>query len=288
MHGIKKWITYGIFVLVLSIFFIYFLFPSDSIKRYVINKVSQVNPNLKISIGRVFPIFPPGIKLRIVHITYFGDPILDADDMIITPRLISFLSQKRSLLFQVDAHGGVLKGKVDVAGKNTNSQVFMDANITGIQLANVTALKSQLPFNLSGILDASIDYKNRPESGDVILAKIKVSDCEVEISTPFLNQNSFYFEHIEAELLINNKNIKINRCNLQGEQIDAMISGSGILKQPLKKSIIDLSGTLKLQQSFLTDMNDSDKSIFSQIISDGGKILFKIHGSVDNPGFSLK
>jgi type II secretion system protein N len=251
--------------------------------------VSQVNPNLKISIGRIFPIFPPGIKLSIVHITYFGDSILDADDMIITPRLLSFLSQKRSVLFQVDAHGGIVKGKVDVAGKNTNQQVFMDANITGIQLANVTALKSQLPFNLSGILDANIDYKNSPESGDVILAKLELSDCEVEISAPFLNQNSFYFEHVEAELLINNKIIKINRCHLQGEQIDAMISGSGILKQPLKKSIIDLSGTLRLQQSFLSEMkNDSDKSIFNQIISDRGKISFKINGSINNPGFSLK
>lgn len=289
MRAIKKWLTYGTFIFVLSIFFIYFLFPSGLIKRYIASKVSHVNPNFKISIGRIRPTFPPGIRLKIVNFTYLSDSIIDADDIVITPRLTSVFSQKRSLLFKMDAHQGVLKGKLDVAGKNTRQQVYLDANITGIQLAKVPAFQSQLPFNLSGILDAKITYENSRESGNEILARLEISDCEVETSTPFMNLNSFNFSRIEADLLINNEMIEIIQCNLDGAQLHAMVSGLGILKDPLKKSIIDVSGTIRLHPSYVIGMkNGSDKSILSKTSSDGEPISIEINGPLDNLALSLE
>jgi type II secretion system protein N len=289
MHGIKKWLVYGTFILVLSIFLIYFLFPSDLIKRHITSKVSLVNPNLKISIGRIRPTFPPGIRLKIVNLTYLSDSIIDADDIVITPRLMSVFSQKRSLLFKVAAHQGVLKGTFEVAGKNTLQQVYLDANITGIQLAQVPVFQSQLPFNLSGILNAKITYENRRESGNEILAKLEISDCEVETSTPFMNQNRFNLSRIEADLLINNDMIEIIQCNLEGAQFQAMVSGLGTLKDPLKKSIIDLSGTMRLHPSYLIGLKKGpNKSILGNTHSDGETISIEINGPLDNPALSLE
>ncbi len=289
MKHIQKWITYSIFILTLSIFFIYFLFPSDSVKRYIIVKVSRVNPNYKITIGRVFPTFPPGIRLNAVNIEYFDGLFLDAENIVITPKLISFFGQKRTFFFKVDAHEGIFQGKVDITGKNDGRHVYMDADINGIQLATVPALKNQTAFKISGILDAKIAYENRPISGLAILARVQISQCEVETSTLFLKQDSFNFRRIEADLLINNKSINISRCNLKGEQIDAMVSGSGVLKDPLNKSIIDMSGTILPRPSFLMgSKNDSNEPILGKTEFEGRKISFRINGSLDNPSLSLK
>lgn len=57
---LKKIFLYSIYIAGITIFFLYYLFPSDIIKKYIISKAKEANPNISIKIDQVKPSFPPG------------------------------------------------------------------------------------------------------------------------------------------------------------------------------------------------------------------------------------
>ena len=73
-------------------------------------------------------------------------------------------------------------------------------------------------------------------SGDLIL-----TDGQIEFSPPILNQNMLSFNTIEAELMLNNRSLTINRCQIEGNQLGAHISGSIKFGSRSARKILDLS-----------------------------------------------
>ena len=64
----KKSIFYTIYIIAITGIFLYFLFPSDTLKTYLAYRLSQGNPDVTITIDRVSPVIPPGISLYNVGI----------------------------------------------------------------------------------------------------------------------------------------------------------------------------------------------------------------------------
>ena len=63
MKKIRKWIAYGVYIVALAALFIYYLFPSETVKNYITARAGQVNPDIRVSILKVTPVFPPGLLI---------------------------------------------------------------------------------------------------------------------------------------------------------------------------------------------------------------------------------
>jgi type II secretion system protein N len=289
MSDLKKWFVYLAFIITVMVFLIYYLFPSEFVKRYIIFKISQINPELEVSIGNVFPTFPPGLRFDTVSFEYAGNRMLEAEEMRVVPRLASLLRARRILLFSLNAYSGSVIGKAYIIAINKNGQFDLEAIISGMQLADIPVIKNQSAFKLSGVLGMEISYQNGPKIGNTMRARMEILDIELQSENLFLNQDFLAFERIEAYLFMRDGRIELESCNFTGDQLDGMLSGFGVLKNPVNKSTIDLSGRLNPHHPFLSQQDGNlPPAILNALKSETEDILILIRGSIENPSFSFE
>jgi type II secretion system protein N len=289
MSNLKKWFIYLTFITTAMVFLIYYLFPSELVKRYIIFKISQINPDLEVSIGHVFPTFPPGLRFDTVSFEYAGNRMLEAEEMRVVPRLASLLRARRTLLFSLNAYSGSVIGKAFIIARNKNGQFDIEAIISGMQLADIPVIKNQSAFKLSGVLGMEISYQNGPKIGNTMRARMEILDIELQSENLFLNQDLMAFERIEAYLFMRDRRIELESCNFTGDQFDGMLSGFGVLKNPVNKSTIELSGRLNPHHPFLSQQDGNlPPAILDALKSETEDILILIRGSIENLSFSFE
>jgi type II secretion system protein N len=271
------------------VFLIYYLFPSEFVKRYIAFKISQINPNLEVSIGHVFPTFPPGLRFDTVSFEYAGNRMLKAEEMRVVPGLTSLFRTRRKLLFSLNAYGGSVIGKAYIIAGNKNGQFDMEAIISGMQLADIPVIKNQSAFKFSGVLGMEISYHNGPKTGNTMRARMEILDTELESENLFLKRDLMAFERIEAYLFMRDRRIVLESCNFTGDQFDGMLSGFGILKNPVNKSIIELSVRLNPHHPFLFQQGGNlPPAMLNALKPETEDISVLIRGSIENPSFSFE
>ena len=75
MSDSVKRLLYILYIVTVAVVFLYLLFPSETVKRYVSAEISRSIPELTVAIARVKPSFPPGILLNRVGVR-LGDAAL--------------------------------------------------------------------------------------------------------------------------------------------------------------------------------------------------------------------
>jgi type II secretion system protein N len=271
------------------VFLIYYLFPSEFVKRYIIFNISQFDPDLEVSIGRVFPTFPPGLRFDTVSFEYYGNRILMAEEMRVVPRLTSLLRARRILLFRINAYSGTVTGKAYIIGRNKKGQFDMEAIISGMQLADIPVIKNQSAVKLSGVLGMEISFQTRPKTGNTIRARMEMLDIELQSANLFLNQDFMAFERIEAYLFMRDDRIELESFNFTGDQFDGMLSGFGVLKNPVNKSTIKLSGRLNPHHPSPSQQDGNlPPAILNMLKPETEDISFSIRGPIENPSFSFE
>ena len=292
MNTIKKKFLYISYIIAAFIFFLYILFPSYAVKTYIEHKLGSINPDLSISINNINPVFPPGVRLNTVSFYYIRSLLLDAETIKIVPRIFSVFSSKTAFSFKSVAYDGIINGKA-IIGSNAG-HINVDANLSGIQIKDIPAI--QIPdgiekekYKITGILDGKVTYSNNKGSDRVMGAKLDVSDCRIKFKEPVFNHENFTFSKIEADLAAIKKRLQIKSCTIEGDKVNASLSGSIVTKKNLGSSVLNLKGKIKLKPSFFGNMQKNLlANIFPKKMSGNGSFSFKIGGTFNNPEFTLK
>jgi len=292
MNNTKKKFLYISYIIAAFIFFLYVLFPSDTVKIYIEHKLGGINPDLSISIDNINPVFPPGVRLNTVSFYYIRSLFLDAETIKIVPRIFSVFSSKTAFSFKSAAYDGIINGKATI-GSNAG-QIKIDADLSGIQIKDIPAIKNLVgiekeKYKVSGILDGEVTYSNNKGSDRVMGAKLDISDCRVKLKEPVFNHENFTFSKIEADLATVKKRLQIKSCTIEGDKVNASLSGTIVTKKNLGSSVLNLKGKIKLKPLFFGNMKKNLlSSIFPEKMSGNSSFSFKIGGTVDNPEFTLK
>jgi type II secretion system protein N len=287
MQVLKTRISWAIYIICAALFFFYTLFPSDTVKEYLADQIRQAHPGLTVEIGRVKPGFPPGLKLYDVRLYHLGQTLADLENLKISPDVLSLFLATTHLSFRGNGYGGTLKGRVDINKNSANTEMMIGADLSGIQVKQLEALSAITTHKISGNLDGTLTFKTKVPhqelSGDLIL-----TDGQIEFSPAILNQNLLSFNTIEAELMLNNRSLTINRCQLEGNQLDADVSGSIKFSGRSARKILDLSGTVRPHAALLAKLGKNIPQLLagSNLANQG--LPFKITGSMDSPKYSFK
>ncbi len=286
MSKTKKCLAYVTFIIATLIFLAYYLFPSESVKRYIIFKTGQIHPDIELSIGHVFPTFSLGLGFQTVVLKYSGYLVLDAEEIRVVPRLSSLFSPKRSIRFSLKAPEGSLTGRLDFSAHTGNQQLDIEATISGMQMAFLPAINNHTTFKVSGVLRSEIRFKITDGIKSALHVNVKASNFELQPLNPLLLQDRFKFKQIEAALNVSDRRIEIESCNFTGDQIDGKLSGFGVLKNPVNKSIIEMSATFNPHHLSIENLaGDFYTAIFNQIKSENGVISISIKGPIENLAF---
>jgi type II secretion system protein N len=286
MNNTRKWLPYFLFILGVTAFFIYFLFPSDKLKNYITVHVNKTYPGINIKVEQVKPAFPPGLRLYNVNFYHIHDPLFKMEQIKISPGWLSLFRTKIIFFFKGSAYTGMLEGRGEFT-KNT-PELMIDGKLSGIRIKEISAIKDVIGRNISGVLDGNFTYRNEKESGKDLKAELVISNGQLELVTPLLQLESFAFKKITAELAMNNMNLTIKKCIITGDQMDGTISGSVTLKNTPGQSYLKLSGTIKPHPLFIEKLeNDLPANLLPKKIFSKNGVKIRIYGTLDNPRLFL-
>jgi type II secretion system protein N len=286
MQVFKAKIFWVFYIICAALIFFYVLFPSDTVKQYLADQVRQVYPGLAVEIGRVKPGFPPGLKLYDISVYHLGQPLAEMENLKISPDILSLFLSTTRLSFRGNGYGGTLKGQVDISKNSAKKEMTIGVDLAGIQVKQLEALSAITTHKISGNLDGTLTFKTKaPLQG--VSGKVILTDGQIEFSPPVLNQNMLSFSTIEAELMLNNRSLTINRCQIEGDQLGAQISGSVKFSGRSARKILDLSGTVNPQAALLAKLGKNIPQLFAGVNSDKRGFPFKITGTMDSPEYSL-
>jgi type II secretion system protein N len=286
MNNTRKWLPYFLFILGITVFFIYYLFPSDKIKDLITVHVNKAYPGITITVDHITPAFPPGLRLYDVNFYHTQDPLFRMDRIKIAPGLLSLFRSKVIFSFNGSAYTGMLEGRGELT-KNT-PEVIIDGKLSGIRIKEISAIEDFIGRSLSGVLDGNFTYRSKNESGDNLKAELALSNGQLELSAPLLQLEHLAFKKITADLAMKNMNLKIKKCIINGDQMDGSISGSVTLKNIPGQSYLKLSGTIQPHPLFIENLeNVLPATLLSKKISGKNGVHIRIYGTLDNPRLFL-
>ena len=286
MKIFKSRISWAIYIICAGLFFLYVLFPADMLKEYLAVRIGQTLPNLTLKMERIRPVFPPGVKLYAVSVYHQGQRIAELDDLKIAPDILSLFSATTHLAFKGQGYGGILTGGIDITGDAPRREVAVDADLAGIQVSRIDALGSLTTHKISGNLDATLTF-NSNAPGAPLIGNLTLTEGQIEFSAPIMQQRAIDFDSIEAELIFDGRSLTIKHCQLDGNQLNADISGSIKLAGSSPRKILDLSGTIEPHETLLVKLGKNVSELIERHSLENQGIAFKISGPLDAPNYTF-
>jgi len=287
MKPSRKTLSYTAYIIGLTVFFLYYLFPSEAIKDYVTYKMSLGNSGISVTIDHVSPVLPPGIKLHDVGIAQGNRVLIDLDSVKIAPGLLSFFSSTKTARFKGRVKAGTVHGWAEVDSRGDQRTDKIEGTISGVQIQGIPALKRLSVHKISGNLGGDFMIAgtgpNRSMTGNLTL-----SDCRIDFDQPVIGQSSLGFKKIDADLVLNNGNLAIKKCSARGNQLDADISGTIALSTANRRNALNLNGSLTPHHGFLAKIENSmPADLLRQKKTGKTALFFKIGGTLEAPAFRL-
>ena len=280
----KKSLLYVIYIIGVTGFFLYYLFPSDTLKSYLEYRLSQGNPDIAVTIDRVSPAIPPGINLHDVGIVHQNRALIDFDRLKIMPAILSLFSHNTTVNFKGLINTGTISGRAELDDTSGGQNVKCDGRISDVQVQGIPALKRLPADQVSGVLNGNFTYANAGPNRS-LEGKLTLSQSRIELHKAVFSLKSLEFRDIDADLMIDNDTLTIKRTTAKGNQLDADLSGTiGITG----KSALNLTVSLTPHHLLLAKIEKTLPMDFLRKKKAGkAAISFKIDGTLDEPGFSL-
>ncbi len=280
----KKSLLYAIYIIAITGFFLYYLFPSDTLKSYLAYRLSQGNPDITVTIDRVSPVLPPGVNLHDVGIVHRNSALIDLDSLKIMPGILSLFSAKSIVNFKGRVNSGTFSGKAEIGNNSVGQEIIGDGRISGVQILGIPALERLPVGKISGVLNGNFVYGNAGRNRSVE-GKLTLSQCRIELNKPVFNLDSLEFKDINADLTLNNDTLTIKRTRAKGNQLDADLTGTIALAG---QTALNLTVSVTPHHLLLAKI---EKTLPMNLLrkKNAGKaaISFKVDGTLDKPGFSL-
>lgn len=299
MSTFAKWLLYLLYSAAVLTVALYYLFPAETIRSFLIHEAAVRQPGYRLDIEAVKPAFPPGLKLSGIHLfgPETGDiPLIKSQALRVRPRP---LNPMRSFVFAGQGYGGRIAGRADL--KDPSGLSFLDMQISAIRLGQIEALPPLIGCRLEGTLNGMIRYVAQDGS---LSATVKIGQGGVAITRPpelpgnmgflkpvfervFNNLKTIGFSSVDAIVtLAPGGRLQIRKCTLKGNELGGEISGSVALKRPAAQSMLDITGSIQPHPALIAKLGPAGMLLAKAKTRENG-FPFKIEGTVGQPAFSL-
>jgi len=287
MKPSKTTILYTLYITGITLFFLWYLFPSDTLKGYLAYRLSQSRPDVTVTIDRLSPVLPPGIKLHEVDITHRNAVVLEVKSLKVVPGLASLIHGPTTLSFKGDIYEGTLSGRAEI-GDPKEGGLKVDGNIAGVQVQQIPVLQQLSVHEIAGGLGGEFVY-TAGETTPKLTGKLRLSACRLELANAIFNQDTFEFKNVDADLVLQKQNLVINGFSATGNQVDLKMAGRITINNgDSAKSGLNLTGTVTPHHVFLAKIEkDIPLNLLRNKKSGQTAIKFRINGTLEDPGFSL-
>jgi len=284
----KKWVFYIVFAAAAAAAFLYLLFPSQQVRRYIIRQVGQQSPGISVELARVSPCLPPGLRLEDLRLFRKGRLVFQSPRMRVIPRYLSLFSASRRFHLAGSASGGRFEGEVAIE-KASRPICAADISFQGIKMEKIAALAEHRPHQLYGAAEGSVSYSTKGDGFGKGRADIRVKQSRIDLDTPMFGFKGVSAGTVTAELKIDGRRALVKQIQLEGSQVSGSASGTISLKRPLKRSRLDLKGTIRLHPGFVKKLGQAvPEQVFPVRKFVEKPVSFRISGTAERPAYSLE
>ncbi len=286
MQIFRSRIAWAAYIIAAVLFFLYVLFPSDALKQYLTDYISQRNPNLTLKIDRLKLGFPPSLMLDKVNVYHSGWAIAALESLKISPDIISLFLTTTHLEFIGRIYGGTIEGDVDIIKKSKERQVVIDADLAGIQVSQLEALSALTTHKISGNLEGTLTFTAKAPHQE-LSGNLTLTDGQIELTPPVLAQNVLAFDSIDAEVVLRSDALIIESCEIEGNQLDGDVAGSIKFNSFSSRKILDLAGTVWPHETLLAQLGQHVPQLLDNSRLTAQGLPFKVKGPMDTPTYSF-
>lgn len=289
MSKTAKFILYGVYSVAAVVFFLVVLFPSQPLKRMIIEQATLAQPEIDLQTEKVRLMFPPGLKLAPVSIAYAGMPIVKIDQVKLMPSLMSLLSQTKHIEIRGDIGRGALNGQSVLIQDARRPQTKITLNLSNVPIEMLTVANQWPQFRPSGEINAFIDYDSRRNGAGGANINLEATLAAVNLTPPVMGLERLEFSKIESDITLTPRMMQIKRLTATGLQFEGKLTGSVIFRQPLGNSRVTLSCTLKPQPAFIAEhRNDLIGGLLASQTAQKRGMVFRISGTLNNPKYVMR
>jgi type II secretion system protein N len=284
----KKWVAYAGYIVIVTIFFLYYLFPTAALTSYVNEKLSDSLQGFRLSITRIRPNFPFGLSLESPLLFQKDKEIIGAERLNIRPRFLTLLSPTKAFIFNGTSYGGKFKGSTDLTMNESPPVLNINLQLNNIEIGKISTLRQFIPYSINGVATGNIIFSTKQPYGNG-KADITVSSCQIDFKPALFGVDQLKMDTVATSIEMADRQVKINQFDIKGGDLSGKVAGTVILKNPIAASTISITGQISPTSALLKNLGNilPGTSIGEKNIANKG-IPFRISGTFENPGFSLK
>lgn len=286
----KKWLGYGVYVVLVTVMLLYYLFPAQAVEEFLDNSVSRINPGFAFKAEKIGPGIPPGLRITTGTIyldNTSGPAVFKADSFFIGPQILKLIKGAYNFDLEGRAYSGDMNGTLHFTGEGqdiTSEIAFRD-----FALAEYDFLAEKFQHRLTGSLSGEIVYSNSADTaGESGKVDLRLSDGLLQFQAPIFNIPSVDLQSIKLEAELSRREITIIKAELAGPEVNGSMTGSIQLQKDMGQSQLNLKGTLEPLAEFYKnhpEIRELLKTMKKRVKR--GEYSFTITGTLGNPKFNF-
>jgi type II secretion system protein N len=245
----KKSLWFTLYGILITVAFLYLLFPSDIVKSRLEDALNS--PDLIFKTESLRPSFPLGLKLKNITISSApsGNFSFQGNLLDLQLSLLSFFKKHIYIGVSGKAYGGDFDGRFALASlSRMYPPIEGKLNFQNINLAKYTLIRNLMGKELTGKAGGSLEYTladevSKNNSGKIALFLTKGT---FPLAETFLGLNRIDFDRGEMQAQLKNGSIKLEKLEVFGSQVNCYLKGEIIPADDFKSSQLNLNGFIEI------------------------------------------
>ncbi len=247
----RKYGAYVLFALAVLLLFAWLRMPSEAVRSLVLSALSKNQAEVQIRFDSAQLAFPFGVTLTGFSVQKMDGQGLriDAETVTAHPALLSLLTGRLALRFEATALGGRIDG--DIAFRNrfsASGPLQADVRFGSINVTDSLWIVEILGRQVRGRVDGQLRFDGLPGqwtagSGHLEIALV---NGMVSFQDPLFGLEEMTFTRMEGSMDLGNGTLKVNRFQMDGENIQGVFQGDVRLEENFSRSQLALRGDVNL------------------------------------------
>ena len=288
ISGRQRWLLCSLYLAIVGIALLYYRFPEERFRRYLVAELSRRIPDVRITIGRVRPLLPPGLVCHHVTIYHRQAVMVENVGVSVYPNWSSWLGSSSKTRFELRVGDGVVDGTVRLVKENGIVDYGVTAQLEAIAIGEIAALKTIINRPVQGTLSGQVAVRqeNQTTEGQ---AQLTLTDGVAGVNIPGVDVQTLEWEALKAELKLKGAKLEIQRGSLSGNQISGQINGTILIRTPWETSRLRLQAAITPKPALMAQLKQSQWGpLLSQMPSPSQGVKVRLRGTVNKPSVSLK
>ena len=279
-----KPLLYTLYFAALCVFFLYVLFPAQSVKGYIQRQVQEANPAYRLTIARLQPALPWHLSMSDIALYLHGRKLFAAPQGTLSPRLLSLLGPQQRFDFEAAAMGGHIRVYV----KHPPPQLAAEIHLEKIELQQIPALKAFGGRSAAGVLSSAFQYR-RDKGFSRAAGSFSLSDVRIALVNPFMGLKNVLLRSMSGKFTLRQDNLRFSQCTFSGRQADGSLAGRILLRQPPGDSRLNMETVIRPQAELLAALKNSPTTRWlAAKTAPHAKFTLKLGGTIAKPSLNLR